>query len=262
MKEKENKSATENILLEQTHGGKISVFARLRGYFLAGILVTAPIGLTFYFTWIFLRFIDESVSNLIPQQYYPETTVPGIGILIAITGFILIGWFAKNFFGRMILRISEYIVDRMPVIRNLYGAIKQILETIMASQSQAFRDVVMLEYPRKGVFSVGFVTGRSKGEVQRVTSDETINVFVPTTPNPTSGYLLFVPKKELYFLDMTVEEGVKLVISGGIITPPDRGAAEDTDAIDSPAKTREGKTLGKKKASPGVRKLKNGTNDR
>jgi uncharacterized membrane protein len=255
MEDKDKLISTESILHEQTGGSGISLFARLRGYFLAGILVTAPIGITFYLTWTFVKFIDSSVSNLIPEKYYPETAVPGIGLLIAVSGFVLIGWFAKNFLGRLIIRLSEYIVHRMPVIRNLYGAIKQIIETIMASQSQAFRDVVILEYPRKGVYSVGFVTGRSRGEIQRVITDETVNVFVPTIPNPTSGYLLFVPRKELHFLDMTVEEGVKLVISGGIITPPDRGAPEDTDTLDSPeskkavaSKSGTGKKTGSKSA--------------
>ncbi len=199
----------------------------------AGVLVTAPIGITFYLAWIFIRFIDNNVTRLIPPVYNPNNylsfSVPGLGLIVVITFLILVGWFAKNFFGRLLIRISEYVVGRMPVIRNIYGAIKQIIETIMASQSQAFRDVVMLEYPRKGVWSIGFVTGGSKGEVQRVTSDETVNVFVPTTPNPTSGYLLFVPKKELHFLDMTVEEGVKLVVSAGIISPPDRGVGEEPE---------------------------------
>ena len=140
----------------------------------------------------------------------------------AIAAFILIGWFATNFLGRLLINVYEYVVHRMPVIRTLYGAIKQVFETIMASKSQAFREVVMLEYPRIGVWSIGFVTGFSKGEVQSTTEHETINVFVPTTPNPTSGYLLFVPKKEIKYLNMTVEEGVKLVVSAGIITPPDR----------------------------------------
>lgn len=216
-------------------GGGISVFARLRGYFLAGILVTAPLGITVFLTYIFIRFIDEKVAAVIPDRYNPNDilpfSVPGLGLVIVIAFLISVGWFAKNFFGRLLITISENIVDRMPVVRNLYGAIKQIVETIMASQSQAFRDVVMLEYPRKGVFSIGFVTGRSQGEIQRVTADETVNVFVPTTPNPTSGYLLFVPRKELYFLDMTVEEGVKLVISGGIITPPDRGDKKAANII-------------------------------
>ncbi len=218
-------NSTEKVIFEQVNGngGKRGPFARLRGYFLAGILVTAPISITVYLTYTFLNFIDHRVTHFIPEQYYPHTAIPGIGILIALFFFVVVGWFATNFLGRLLIRVSEYIVHRMPVIRTLYKAIKQIFETVMASQSQAFREAVMLEYPRKGVWSIGFVTGRSEGEVQRVTANETINVFVPTTPNPTSGYLLFVPKKELKYLDMTVEEAVKLVISGGIITPPDRG---------------------------------------
>ncbi len=197
--------------------------ARLRRYFLAGIVVTAPISLTIYLTYIFLTFIDSKVVLLLPEDWYEalygKTTFPGIGLIIAISTFIIIGWFATNFMGRLVIRISEYIVDRMPVIRTLYSAIKQIFETIMASQSSAFREVVMLEYPRKGVWSIGFVTGITQGEVQDLTKEETVNVFVPTTPNPTSGYLLFVPKKELKYLSMSVEEGVKLVVSAGIITP-------------------------------------------
>lgn len=205
---------------------RTGIFARLRAYFLAGIVVTAPIGITIYLTWVFISFVDKLVLKLFPEDYlsqyyyYPEFTLPGIGLFIAVIFFIIVGWFAKNFLGRLVIKFSEYIVHRMPVIRTLYGAIKQIFETIMASQSQAFREVVLLEYPRKGVYSVGFVTGRTKGEVQKITENETINVFVPTTPNPTSGYLLFVPKKELHFLNMSVEEGVKLVVSAGIITPP------------------------------------------
>lgn len=198
--------------------------ARLRGYFLAGIVVTAPISITIYLTYHFLSFVDNAVARLLPKEWYDSlygvATVPGIGLIIAVTAFVLIGWFATNFFGRLFIRIAEYFVDRMPVIRTLYSAIKQIFETIMASQSTAFREVVMLEYPRKGVWSIGFVTGVSKGQVQEITAKETVNVFVPTTPNPTSGYLLFVPRKELRYLDMTVEEGVKLVVSAGIITPP------------------------------------------
>jgi len=201
--------------------------ARLRGYFLAGILVTAPISITIYLTYTFLNFVDNNVVKLLPrdiyENYYAAMTFPGIGLLIAFAFFIVVGWFATNFLGRLFIRISEYIVDRMPVIRTLYGAIKQIFETIMATQSTAFREVVMLEYPRKGVWSIGFVTGTSQGEIQGYTSQETVNVFVPTTPNPTSGYLLFVPRTELKYLSMSVEEGVKLVVSAGIITPPEKG---------------------------------------
>lgn len=221
-----NKHSSEDILDEQDKVGKVSFLSRIRGYLLAGILVTAPISITVYLTYIFLSVVDTQVAKILPAQWYEalygRTTIPGVGLVIALTFFTVVGWFARNFFGRLTIRFSEYIVDRVPLIRTLYGAIKQIFETIMASSSQAFREVVMLEYPRRGIWSIGFVTGKTEGEVQRVTNEETINVFVPTTPNPTSGYLLFVPKKELIYLDMSVEEGVKLVVSAGIITPPDR----------------------------------------
>lgn len=204
-----------------------SILTLFRRYLLAGILVTAPISLTVYFTYLFLSFIDYQVAQILPDRWYEElyghTTIPGVGLLIAVCFFIIVGWLATNILGRIVIRVSEYIVDRVPLIGKLYGAIKQILETIMASQSQAFRDAVMLEYPRKGIWSIGFVTGRTEGEVQDVTQEETINVFVPTTPNPTSGYLLFVPKKDLIYLEMSVEEAVKLVISGGIIAPGKNG---------------------------------------
>jgi len=197
--------------------------ARLRRYLLTGILVTAPITITVYLTYIFLTYVDSKVGKILPSDWYEalygHTTIPGLGLIIVITFFIIIGWLATNFLGRIFIRLSEYIVDKMPVVRSLYGAIKQIFETIMASQSSAFREVVMLEYPRKGIWSIGFVTGTSEGEVQSHTEQETVNVFVPTTPNPTSGYLLFVPKTDLKYLEMSVEEGVKLVVSAGIITP-------------------------------------------
>ncbi len=221
----------KNTQLEPSHDDDAAnphargLMARLRGYLFAGIVVTAPISITVYLTYVFLTFVDSKVVHLLPKDWYDAlygaTTFPGLGLVISIAGFIVIGWFATNFLGRLIIRISEYIVDRMPVIRTLYSAIKQIFETIMASQSSAFREVVMLEYPRKGVWSIGFVTGTSQGEVQRMTKVDTVNVFVPTTPNPTSGYLLFVPRKELKYLDMSVEEGVKLVVSAGIISPQD-----------------------------------------
>lgn len=218
----QNTETAARVPFKKTLGG------RLRGYFLAGIVVTAPIAITVYLTVVFFTFIDSNVTRIIPQSWYETlyggTTFPGLGIAVALVFFVVVGWFATNFLGRFFIRLSESIVDRMPVIRNLYSAIKQIFETVMASKSQAFREVVMLEYPRKGVYSIGFVTGVSEGEVQRSVKEDTINVFVPTTPNPTSGYLLFVPKKELIYLSMSVEEGVKLVVSAGIITPPDSGS--------------------------------------
>ena len=202
---------------------KPTFFGGLRTYFLAGVLVTAPISITIYLTWSFLQFLDSKITPLIPEAYNPNTylpfSLPGLGLVISIVFFIIVGWFARNFMGRMLVRVSEYIVERVPVINTIYGAIKQIFETVMASQSDAFKDVVMLEYPRKGLWVMGFVTGRTRGEVQKLTAQETVNVFVPTTPNPTSGFLLFVPKKDLTYMTMSVEEGIKMIVSGGIVTP-------------------------------------------
>lgn len=205
---------------------KATLFGSIRAYFITGIVVTAPITITLYLTWVFITFVDRNVEDLIPEIYNPNQylpfSVPGLGLLVAAVFFIAVGWLARNFLGKLIIRIYEYVLHRMPVVSTLYGAFKQIFETISASQSQAFREVVLLEYPRRGVYSVGFVTGTTKGEVARATEQDTVNVFVPTTPNPTSGYLLFVPKEELHYLNLTIEEGVKLVVSAGIITPPDR----------------------------------------
>ncbi len=229
MAESENKISSDKDTVDDAGAPARGPVARLRGYLFAGIVVTAPISITVYLTYVFLTFVDSKVTGLLPRDWYDAlygaTTFPGIGLVISLTGFILIGWFATNFLGRLIIRISEYIVDRMPVVRTLYSAIKQIFETIMASQSTAFREVVMLEYPRRGVWSIGFITGTSEGQIQDFTESETMNVFVPTTPNPTSGYLLFVPRDELKFLDMSVEEGVKLVVSAGIITPEEHDSS-------------------------------------
>ncbi len=237
IKNKTNIRSDTEVSKKQTKTKEISesfsvgLMSRFRRYFFTGILVTAPISITVYLTYMFLRLVDNKVVHLLPSELYnaiyPKTTIPGLGLVIIIISFIFIGWFATNFLGRLFIRLSEYIVDRMPVIRTIHGAIKQIFETIMASKSSAFREVVMLEYPRKGVWSIGFVTGVTSGEVQSYTEQETVNVFVPTTPNPTSGYLLFIPKKELKYLKMSVEEGIKLVVSAGIITPEDKEKPND-----------------------------------
>ena len=213
------KGVFENV--EATPSEKRSLFVRLRNYFIAGMLVTAPIAITLIITLWFLNLIDSRVRDILSFQNdpYQNVTIPGLGIVIAIVFFIFVGWLTRNYLGQLLLRLSEYLLDKMPIVRTIYSAIKQIFETVMTSKSQAFRDVVMLEYPRKGIYSLGFLTGKTTGEVEEKTHEDTINVFVPTTPNPTSGFLLFVPRKDVTFLDMTVEEGIKMVVSAGIITP-------------------------------------------
>ncbi len=202
---------------------RLTFFARCRRDLLAGVLVTAPLGITMYIGWLFIDYVDSTVKPLIPMAYNPETylpySIPGIGLLLLIFTLIVIGALAAGFMGRVFMRLSETVMARIPVLRSIYGALKQIMETILAQQSAAFRQVVLLEYPRKGLWALGFVTGETKGEVQVLTDNQVVNVFLPTTPNPTSGFLLFVPKEDVHVLHMTVEEGIKMVISGGIVTP-------------------------------------------
>lgn len=199
------------------------LWARLRTYFFAGILITAPVSLTIYLAWLFISFVDERVFSLLPPEYNPEAYmpffIPGLGLLVVLVGLTLIGALTAGFLGRAARHMIEGILNRLPVIRSLYSAIKQIMETVLANKSSAFRECVLIEYPREGLWTLGFITGTTRGEVQDVTEDTLINVFVPTTPNPTSGFLLFVPEQDIIRLKMPIEDGLKLVISGGIVTP-------------------------------------------
>jgi uncharacterized membrane protein len=204
----------------------LTVAGRLRAYFFAGILITAPIALTLYLAWLFIDYVDGKVAQLLPAKYNPETylpfAIPGLGLVILAVFLTLVGALTANFIGRYVHRFFERLLDRMPVVRSIYGATKQIFETVFAQRSDAFREAVLIEYPRRGIWTVAFVTGRTGGEIADVSSDELVTVFIPTTPNPTSGFLLFLPRKEVTPLAMTVEEAIKMVVSGGIVAPPDR----------------------------------------
>jgi len=204
--------------------------ARLRAYFFTGVLITAPAAITIWLAWEVIGFFDNQVRGLIPPHYdiadWVPFRVPGFGLLIFILAMMLIGAFTANLAGRYIVSLGERILAAMPVVRSVYGAMKQIFETVLAQKSDAFRQVVLIEYPRRGMWALGFVSGVTEGEIQNLTEDEVLNVFLPTTPNPTSGYLLFVPRRDVIVLGMTVEEGIKMVVSGGIVTPPDRRPKE------------------------------------
>ncbi len=216
---------------------------RMRAYFFAGILVIAPISITFYLAWLFIGFVDSKVTPLIPVKYNPETylpfALPGLGLLILVLALMLVGALMAGFMGRLWTRLSERTLARMPVIRNIYSALKQVFETVLADHSAAFREAVLVEYPRRGMWAIAFITGRTEGEVQNITEEECINIFLPTTPNPTSGFLLFVPKKDLIPLSMTVEEAIKMVISGGIITPLDHRPPDEQKVPLTSAQTYE-----------------------
>lgn len=205
---------------EPEHAAHLTIGGRLRAYFFTGILVTAPISITIYIGWMFIDMVDRQITPLIPAPWNPKQWgVPGTGLLLAVLVLTLIGALAAGMIGRVWLRFTEAVMVRTPVLRSIYSAVKQIFETFLAQKSQAFREVALIEYPRRGLWSLAFITGPTIPQVNQHVGEELVNLFVPTTPNPTSGFLLFVPRREIKVLDMTVEDGLKLVISTGIVAP-------------------------------------------
>jgi uncharacterized membrane protein len=202
------------------------LIARLRAYLIAGVLFTAPIGVTLWIAWSLIDWVDGAVQGLIPEQYNPEKylpfVVPGFGILVLVGVLTLVGMLTAGYFGRLGVRFAESVVGRMPVVRGIYTAVKQIFGNVLSARSSALRDVVAVEAPRRGIWSVGFLTGTTQGEVQAVLGGDMVNVIIPNAPNPTTGFLYFAPRSEVVRLDMTPEEGLKLLVSGGIVTPPER----------------------------------------
>lgn len=199
---------------------------RLRNYFLTGLIIAAPLFITVFITWNFIQWVDNIVRPMLPPFWRPEAylpfVVPGFGLLVAVFVITMIGFFTANLVGKKLLEFGESLLDRMPLIRNLYRGLKQIFETVLTSKANAFQKVALVEYPRRGLWSIAFVSARAQGEIDHHLSaedDKAIGVFVPTTPNPTSGYLIYVKKSELVELDMTVEDAAKLVISAGLVTP-------------------------------------------
>lgn len=206
-------------------GLHLTLAARLKAYLFTGILVTAPISITLYLAWLVVDGVDRLVDNLLPVQYHPDQllpfTLPGLGLLLLLAFLIAVGMVSAGMVGGLLVRLGEAVVGRMPVLRGIHSATKQIFETLLAQKSDAFREVVLVEFPRKDAWSIAFVTGTTRGEVAKVLEggDDMINVFVPTTPNPTSGYLIFVPRATVRPLRMSVEDGLKLVVSGGLVAP-------------------------------------------
>ena len=209
---------------------------RIRNYFLTGLVVAAPIGLTIWITRWFIDLIDTWFTPIIPESYQPDNylpfDIPGLGLLIAFVLLTLLGALTANIFGRTVLHAGERLVARMPVVRSIYGALKQIFETVISQSNASFREVGLIEYPRKGLYCLVFITTQTKCEIlERVEHDELVSVFLPTTPNPTSGYLLFVPKQDIQVLDMTIEEGAKMIISAGLVEPPHRKGDAAPEAV-------------------------------
>lgn len=218
MSEKQQNEPNEEPHKEPTAG------RRLTNYFLTGLVIAAPVGLTLYITWSIIRFVDDFVKPLIPPLYNPDNylpiAIPGFGLVIAAVSLVLLGFLTANLVGRTLVQFGESILHRMPFVSVLYRGLKQIFETVVSQSHSNFKQVGLIEYPRKGLWALVFISTNAKGEVaERVAGEEIISVFLPTTPNPTSGFLLFVPKSEVHILNMTVEDGAKLVISAGLVAP-------------------------------------------
>lgn len=211
------------IRLEREKAIFMKLGSKIKAYFFTGILVTAPVSMTFYLAYKLISWIDVSVNRLIPPEFRPDNylpySIPGLGLVLLIVALILIGMFAAGFLGKFFLSLGEWIVYKMPLISSVYSLLKQVFQTFLSNKNNAFSKVVLLEYPRKGIWILGFVSSETQGEVKDKLGREMLSIFIPTTPNPTSGFLIFVPKEDTVSLDMSVEEGIKFVISGGLVSP-------------------------------------------
>lgn len=201
------------------------MFSALRRHLIAGLLVWLPLGATVLVVKLLVGFMDRTLL-LLPEPYQPETllgfSVPGLGLLLSLAVVVLTGAAVTNLFGRKVVAFWEALLARIPLVRSVYGGAKQLAETLFSSSGQSFRKVVLVEFPRKEVWTVAFLTGTAVGEAQRKTGQEVVNVYVPTTPNPTGGYFIMVPRHDVVELDMSVDEGLKMIISMGAVVPPER----------------------------------------
>ncbi len=222
------------------------MFANLRSSFLTGLIVIAPIAFTIWLLWSFIGWVDGFVLPFVPRSYQPEellnrwlgrapgtdewiaVNIRGIGVVVFLTFTVFVGWLAKGLLGRSLLSYAETMLERVPVVRTIYNAVKQIAETVFTQSDRSFEKACLVEYPRKGIWAIGFISIVAKGEVAKRAhpGGELMSVFLPTTPNPTSGFLLFVPKTDVIELDMTVEDAAKLVISAGLVYPNEKNPAE------------------------------------
>ena len=218
-------------ILTKPQSGLIAGF---RNSFLTGLVVIAPVALTIWLIWSVIGWIDGFVLPFIPNLYHPDNilntffgqdvaiNIRGLGVVVFLLFTTFVGWIAKGFLGRSLIRIGENLVRRMPVVRSIYSGVKQIAETVFAQSDRSFEKACLIEYPRKGIWAVGFVSTEAKGEVKykAKSNSDLLSVFVPTTPNPTSGFMLFFPRNDVIELEMSIEDAAKLVISAGLVYPP------------------------------------------
>jgi len=214
-----------------------SFFSGLRNSFLTGVVVIAPVGLTVWLIWSVIGWVDGVVLPFVPSRYQPENILNtflgldiqlqlrGLGVVFFLIFTTFVGWLAKGLLGRSLIRSAERFVNRMPVVRSIYSGVKQIAETVFSQADRSFETACIVQYPRKGIWAVGFISTSAKGEIRARVNDaqNLLSVFVPTTPNPTSGFLLFFPAEDVIELDMSIEDAAKLVISAGLVYPNENG---------------------------------------
>ncbi len=197
---------------------KKSIFSRLRNYFITGILVLIPIGITLYLTLFLIKISSKIIPREINPNHYLPYNIPGVEILIALFLITLIGWLSLTFIGQRFVMFFESVLNRIPILRTIYSSAEQLMDNFSQSKKSK-KSVVLVQYPRQGIWAVGFATKENTGKIKNSIGEDTINVFVPTTPNPTSGFLLMFPKKDVIFLDITFEEASKFIVSAGSINP-------------------------------------------
>ena len=198
---------------------KVSIISKLRNYFITGVLVLIPIGVTVYLTLFFIKIFSKILPQEINPNHYLPYSIPGLEIIISIIVITVIGWLSLSFLGKKLVKLVNDIFKKIPLLRTVYSAIGQMTQSFAQSRKSKKKSVVLVEYPRKGSWAVGFATQENTGEIASKTNKDLVNVFVPTTPNPTSGFLLMFPKDEIIYLDMSFEDASKFIVSAGTSNP-------------------------------------------
>ena len=198
---------------------KISALSKLRNYFITGVIVLIPIGITLYLTLFLIKIFSKLIPKGINPNSYLPFSIPGLEIVVSIIIITAIGWLSLSFIGKRILKIFNDLLKKIPILRTIYSAVVQMTENFSSNNKKNKKSVVLVQYPRKGTWAVGFATKENKGEITKKVKDDLINVFIPTTPNPTSGFLLMFPKSEVIYLDMSFEQASKFIVSAGSSNP-------------------------------------------
>ncbi|MDR2200835.1 MAG: DUF502 domain-containing protein [Puniceicoccales bacterium] len=249
-------------------GRATEVFKVIKNWFLTGLFILLPLGITVIIVSLLLDYVGAPASKLlldcfgltIPDKFWMGTVVNLFSTVFIVGIITLLGFLSKYFLGRTIIHWTERLIDGVPFVRGVYKTVKQIVETFSRNREAVFQTTVLIEYPRKGLYAIGFLTSESEGEVQEKTAESVVNVFLPTTPNPTSGFLLLVPRNDIIFLDMTVADGMKMIISGGVVNPnwPSNKNEQVQSKPSKPVRKSTGEETAKRPRRQSVKKINSG----